>query len=70
MPKMPSKWPEPAQKRRRGGLVESVEGQSPSPTVFRVWVAAVLAARRSARRVSLRRVLLAARVSKDFPSGS
>jgi len=57
---------------------EVVEERSPPPTVFRVWVAAVSAARRSARRVSLRRArrvslrraLLAARVSKDFPSGS
>jgi len=48
----------------------TVEERSPPPTVFRVWVAAVSAARRSARRVSLRRALLAARVSKDFPSGS
>ena len=48
----------------------AVEERSPPPMVFRVWVAAVSAARRSARRVSLRRALLVARVSKDFPSGS
>jgi len=38
----------------------------PPPTVSRVWVTAVSAA----RRVSLRRALLVARVSNDYPSGS
>jgi len=43
-----------------------VEDRSPPPTVSRVWVAAVSAA----RRVWLRRALLVARVSNDYPSGS
>jgi len=43
-----------------------VEERSPPPTVSRVWVAAVSAA----RRVSLRRALLVARVSNDYTSGS
>ena len=42
------------------------EERSPPTTVSRVWVAAVLAA----RQVSLRRALLVARVSNDYPSGS
>ena len=42
-----------------------IEKRSPPPTVSRVWVAAVSAA----RRVSLRRALLVARVS-NYPSGS
>jgi len=45
---------------------DTVEERSPPLTVLRVWVAAVSAA----RRVSLRRALLVARVSNDFPSGS
>jgi len=76
MPKMPPKWPEPAQKRRRGGSVESVEERSPPPTVSSVWVVAVSGAQpvwtvvSAARRVWLRRALLVARVSNNFPSGS
>jgi len=45
-------------------LALGVEERYPPPTVFCVWVEAVLAARRSARQViSLRRALLVARVS-------
>jgi len=52
--------------RRGEGMVHTVEERSPPTTVSRVWVAAVSAA----RRVSLRRALLEARVSNDYPSGS
>jgi len=44
----------------------AVEEQSSPPTVSRVWVAAVSAA----RPVWLRRELLVARVSDAYPSGS
>ena len=65
-------WPAHTEAEEEG----SVEEQSPPPTVSSVWVVAVSGARpvwtvvSAARRVWLRRALLVARVSNDFPSGS
>jgi len=51
---------------REPSVLQAVGERSPPPTVSRVWVAAVSAARQD----WLRRALLVARVSNDYPSGS